>query len=126
MAPNLPSGDHDRVVMASRKPDGTPDQTPDFEFIGPADMVEEMNAEQLRQQKVSAADVAIRGVTSGPGPAEDSDEEDPTIAELKDAHADAEKAADKQAATEVKQRHEGLGDPDAGSSSADKASSSKK
>lgn len=112
MAPTLPSGDHDRVVMASRKPDGTPDQTPDFQFIGPADMVEDMNAEQLRQQKVSAADVALRGVSAGSS-AETSEAEDPTIAELQAAHQQAEKAADKQAAAEVKAKHDGLGDPEA-------------
>lgn len=106
-----PSGDHDRVVIASRKPDGSPDQTDDFEFIGPKDVVEAQNAEQLKVQKVSAADTAIRGVTSGE--AEGSGKEDPTIAELTKAGDSAEAAAVAQAKAEVAEHHQGLGDDSA-------------
>ena len=107
--------DHDRVVMASRKPDGTPDQTPDFEFIGDPEMVLEANTEQLKVQAVSAADANARGQNDGSS--DEEGPEDPTIAKLQDVHADAEKAAEAQAKTEVKAKHA----DDAGAKAAAKA-----
>lgn len=108
--------DHDRVVMASRKPDGTPNQTPDFEFIGDPELVLEANTEQLKVQAVSAADANARG--QNVAASEDAGPEDPTIAKLQDVHAEAEKAAESQAKSEVKAKH---GD-DAGAKAAVKAS----
>lgn len=102
-------GDHDRVVIASRKPDGTPDQSPDFEFIGPKTFAVEASKEQMRQQAVSAVDTEIRGVESG-GTAAASTKEDPTIAKLQQAHDTAASAAEKRAEAEVNEGHHGLGD----------------
>ncbi len=106
-----PAADHDRVAMASRRPDGTPDQDENFEYIGPKDRVMEAAKEQLRQQRVSAVDVAIRGVQSvrsdeGVG----SSAPDPAVQEIIDAHKDAEKGAEADAEAEVNERHLGLGD----------------
>lgn len=103
-----PKADHDRVVMASRLPDGTPAQTPTFEYIGDKDVAIHAAKRQLSEQAVSAADVAIRGVTSadaiGPG------EPDPAVQEIKDAHEAAAKAAESRAESEVNKNHAGLGD----------------
>jgi len=107
-----PQGDHDRVVMASRRPDGTPAQTEDFEFIGPRDFAIKAAQEQRAQQAVSAVDVAIRGVTTsaqGEGN-EGSSEPDPAVSEIKAAHDKAADAARKEAEKEVESRHAGLGD----------------
>lgn len=102
-------GDHDRVVMASRKADGTPDQTPDFEYIGERETTLRATKEQLREQAVSAADVAERGVTAGneadtsklpsTGP-----QSDPSIAAIADKHRAAADAAEKAAEAEVDAR----------------------
>ena len=124
---NLPTGDHDRVAMASRLPDGEPHQTPDFEFIGPRDAVEAAAEEQLRQQRVSAADTAMRGVEAGGGGlAEESGSkkdgtinpsdapQDPSIVKLAEAHEAAAAAGEGQAASEVAEHHKGLGEDAAG------------
>lgn len=114
-APSSPAaaavvGDHDRVVMASRKADGTPDQTPDFTYIGDKEVTLEATKKQLAEQAVSAADVAARGVTSDDDGADTSKlpatgpESDPSIAELADAHKAAEKAGEKAAEREVNAR----------------------
>lgn len=121
-----PMGDHDRVSMASRLPDGTPHQTPDFEFIGPKDGVLAAAEEQLKQQRVSAADVAARGVEAGSGVLAEDDEDpkagiinpsnapqDPSIAKLQDIHEAAAEAGKGQAEAEVNEHHKGLGDPEA-------------
>lgn len=102
-------GDHDRVVMASRKADGTPDQTTDFEYIGDKETTLKATKTQLTEQAVSAADVAERGVTAGEA-ADDSGlpssgpQSDPSIAALADRHNDAAKAAAKAAESEVNDR----------------------
>lgn len=107
--------DHDRVVMASRAPDGTPAQF-DPEYIGPKDVVEEAASTQLTQQKVSAVDQAERGVidTGGvlasDGTAEGSNEPDPVVGKLVKAHESAEKSAKRQAKSEVESLHKGLGE----------------
>jgi hypothetical protein len=107
--------DHDRVVMASRAPDGTPAQF-DPEYIGPKDVVEEAAAEQLTQQKVSAVDQAERGVVDTGGvlasdqTSEGSSEPDPVVGKLVKAHESAEKAAKRQAKSEVDSLHKGLGE----------------
>lgn len=104
-------GDKDRVVMASRRADGTPDQTPDFEYIGDKDVTLRATEEQLKVQAVSAADVAARGF--GPGPTADADksklpstgpESDPSIAKLNDAHTAAVDRAVDAARAEVEAR----------------------
>lgn len=107
-----PDADHDRVVMASRRADGTPDQTPDFEYIGPKDRVLAAAKQQLAEQAVSAVDVAIRGVSSdaaNPGE-EGSSAPDAAVQEIKDAHDKAAAAAHKRAEAEVNENHKGLGD----------------
>jgi hypothetical protein len=104
----LAAADHDRVVMASRLPDGTPHQTPDFEYIGDAQFAEDAAKRQLGEQAASAIDVAERGATAAP--AEGEGEPDPETAKLKAAQDKAVKAAESKASSEVKARHHGLGD----------------
>ena len=98
-------GDHDRVVMASRKPDGSPDQTPGFEYIGDKEAVLEATKEQLRQQAVSAVDTEIRGVSSDD--ASGTGEPDAYVAEIKAAHDKAAEAAEKAAEAEVNAHFDG-------------------
>lgn len=109
--------DHDRIVMASRAPDGTPAQH-DPEFIGDKDVAIKGAEVQLAQQKASAADQALRGVvdTSGvlardakPGEV-GSTAPDPQVQEIVDAHEKAQKDAEKQAKSEVDSLHAGLGE----------------
>lgn len=119
---DLPTGDHDRVAMASRLPDGTPHQTPDFEFLGDREDVEAAAVEQLKVQRVSAADTAARGVETTSGVlAEDAAEgdgsinptnapQDPSIEKLTKIHESAAKGAEADAKAEVAERHDGLGD----------------
>ncbi len=108
-------GDHDRVAMLSLKADGTPDQLSP-ELIGPRDNAEAATVRQFREQAVSAADVEVRGVTSGTvAPAGDdasgsSTTEDPTVEELHKAHEAAAKPAEANAAKVVGSLHKGLGD----------------
>jgi hypothetical protein len=97
-------GDHDRVAMASRLPDGTPHQTPDFEFIGDRDFAIEASKQQLREQAVSAKDVEMRGAGTGNGEQGDS-KPDAAVQRLIDAHEAAAKAAEGKAESEVKARH---------------------
>lgn len=107
-----PDADHDRVVMASRRADGTPDQTDPFEYIGDKDTAIAAAKVQLGQQAASAVDIAIRGVTAGPGGpgTASAGEPDPAVQEIKDAHDEAIAAAEKKAEAEVKAHHAGLGD----------------
>ncbi|MFF7200516.1 hypothetical protein [Streptomyces sp. NPDC008141] len=103
-------GDHDRIVMASRKPDGSMDQIAP-EFIGDKDVALAAAKEQLAVQAASAVDVAARGVSSKEG--EDgvgSSAPDADVQALKDAQDKAVKAAEAQAEHEVNERHQGLGD----------------
>lgn len=103
-------GDHDRIVMASRKPDGSMDQT-DPEFIGDKDVALAAAKEQLGQQAASAVDTAARGVTSGTSEGgTGSSEPDADVQALKDAQDEAVKTAESQAEREVNDRHKGLGD----------------
>src|SRR5688500_9687322 len=80
----LAVADHDRVVMASRLPDGSPHQTPDFEFIGDKEIVSDAAKRQLSEQAVSAVDVERRGVGAPPAEGEGSSELDPGVKDLKD------------------------------------------
>lgn len=94
-------GDHDRVAMASRLPDGTPHQTPDFEFIGDKDFAIEASKQQLREQAVSAKDVELRGA----GTADEGDSSpDAEVQKLIDAHEAAAKSAEAKAEAEVNAR----------------------
>ena len=106
-----PGGDHDRVVMASRKADGTPDQTADFTYIGDKEVSKTLTEEQLRQQRVSAADVALRG-PGGDGSAAGDSGPDKVVKPLVDAHEKAAKGADKDAAAEVDARFEEVETPE--------------
>lgn len=101
-------GDHDRIVMASRKPDGSMDQIAP-EFIGDKDVAEAAAKQQLAEQAASAVDVAARGVTSNPEGV-GSSEPDAEVQALKDAQEEAVRAAEAQGAREVQQMHRGLGD----------------
>ncbi len=96
-------GDHDRVAMASRLPDGTPHQTPDFEFIGDKDFAIEVTKQQLREQAVSAKDVELRGAGSRASEEGDS-APDPEVQKLIDAHESAAKSAEGKAESEVNAR----------------------
>jgi K+-transporting ATPase c subunit len=98
-------GDHDRVVMASRKADGTPDQTPDFTYIGDKEVSKTLTEEQLLQQRVSAADVEVRGVAAG-GSAGGASKPDKVVAPIVAAHEKAAKDAAKDASSEVDARFE--------------------
>jgi hypothetical protein len=99
-------GDHDRVVMASRQADGTPDQTPDFEYIGDKETTLKATKTQLTEQAVSAVDVAERGVTSASTASEDGtgDAQDPSIADMAEKHGTAKDAAESAAESEVNAR----------------------
>jgi hypothetical protein len=101
-------GDHDRIVMASRKADGSMDQIAP-EFIGDKDIAEQAAKQQLAEQAASAVDVAARGVTANPDGTGDS-EPDAEVKALKDAQEEAVKAAESQAEREVGSLHKGLGD----------------
>jgi len=102
----LKTTDHDRVVMASRKADGTPDQTADFTYIGDKDIAIEASKVQLAQQAVSAVDVEHRGVSSSIGGTDLGNDPDPQVQKIIDAHKAAEKSAHAQAEKEVEARHE--------------------
>jgi hypothetical protein len=104
-------GDHDRIVMASRRADGSMDQI-NPEFIGDKDVAIAAAKEQLKVQAVSAVDVAARGVSDKPAGENEpgSDEPDPEIKALKEAQDSAAKAAEARAEREVNELHKGLGD----------------
>lgn len=103
-------GDHDRIVMASRRPDGSMDQI-NPEFIGDKDVALAGAREQLAVQAASAVDTAARGVSAGQdnGVGETA-EPDPDVKALKDEQDKAVAAAEDQAEREVNDRHQGLGD----------------
>ncbi|MEU9793827.1 hypothetical protein AB0E27_24900 [Streptomyces sparsogenes] len=101
-------GDHDRIVMASRRADGTPDQI-NPEFIGDKDVAIAAAKEQLAQQAASAVDTAARGVSSTPDGAAGDSEPDAEVKALKDAQDNAVEAAKDKAAREVEELHRGLG-----------------
>lgn len=101
-------GDKDRVVMASRLADGTPDQTPNFEYIGDKEVTLAATKTQLTEQAVSAVDVAERGVSSEPESADGSPstgpQSDPSIGAMADLHEAAKDAAESAAESEVNAR----------------------
>lgn len=101
-------GDHDRIVMASRKADGSMDQIAP-EFIGDKDIAIAAAKQQLAEQAVSAVDVAARGAIVTPE-GTGSSEPDAEVQALKDAQDEAVKAAESQAEREVNSMHKGLGD----------------
>ncbi|MGW9437938.1 hypothetical protein [Streptomyces sp. NPDC055607] len=103
------AGDHDRIVMASRRPDGTPDQIAP-EYIGDKDVALVAAKEQLAVQAASAVDVAARGVSAFPEGDGATAPPDPEIQALKDAQDKAVKAAEARAEREVTELHQGLGD----------------
>lgn len=99
------TGDHDRVVMASRKADGSPDQTPDFTYIGDKQFSIDATTEQLKQQRVSAEDSRLRadlGLASAPG----DSSPDAAVQKLIDAHDKAAEGAASDAESEVNGRQE--------------------
>ncbi|GAA2092344.1 hypothetical protein [Actinomadura alba] len=79
------SGDTDRVAMASRRPDGTPAQAPGFTYIDPA-AAREASETQLTEQTVSAVDQVVRAPTEG---GEGSEEPDPAVSQIVQAHEQA-------------------------------------
>lgn len=100
-------GDHDRVVMASRKADGTPDQTPDFEYIGDKETAVSAAKTQLGQQAASAVDVAEATTlsTAANVAAAEASEPDADIAKLKAKQEAAIAKAEKAAEAEVNARY---------------------
>ncbi|MET7914458.1 hypothetical protein ABZU45_00705 [Streptomyces avermitilis] len=102
-------GDHDRIVMASRRADGSMDQV-NPEFIGDKETAIAAAKEQLAVQAASAVDTAARGVTSTPEDGTGSSEPDAEVQALKDAQDEAVKAAEARAEREVNDLHQGLGE----------------
>ncbi|MDG9717405.1 hypothetical protein [Streptomyces sp. DH24] len=103
-------GDHDRIVMASRRADGSMDQVRP-EFIGDKDTAIAAAKEQLAVQAVSAVDVAARGVSAGPADDGTGDSEpDAEVKALKEAQEKAKESAESRAEREVERLHQGLGD----------------
>ena len=95
-------GDHDRVVMLTLHPDGTPRQH-NPEIIGDKQFATDAAKRQFAEQAVSAVDVEMRGATA------DSDSErDPDT--LRAAHETARDAAHERAEATVEQLHRGVGD----------------
>ncbi len=106
----IPEPDHDRVVIASRRPDGSPAQSEGFEYIGPKEQAVAAAKAQLAEQAVSAVDVAVRGVTTDTGDnGEGSSRPDPGVQDIIDAHGAAVSAAESKAESEVNSAHKGLG-----------------
>lgn len=97
-------GDHDRVVMLSLRPDGTPDQH-NPEIIGDKEFARAAARRQFAEQAVSAADVAARGATVDAGVGEVG--QDPSVTELQNAHEKAASAAEKAADKAVDALHKG-------------------
>jgi hypothetical protein len=93
-------GDRDRVAMLSLKADGTPDQH-NPEIVGEREFALAATKEQFKQQAVSAVDQEKRAELFGTGAGVEQLEQDPKIAELQSAHADAEKAAESAAESTV-------------------------
>lgn len=98
-------GAQDRVVMASRLPDGTPDQTADFTYIGDKDVTLEATKAQLGQQASSAIDAEKRAELGlGPNTGDEQPGPDPVVAELQAAHEAVVETAHAQAEAEVEAR----------------------
>lgn len=89
-------GDQDRVAMASRRPDGTPAQTPGFTYID-EDAAREAAERQLTEQAVSNADAVVRVPAEVPTDADtrtaEQGEQDPAVQAISDVHEQAAKAA---------------------------------
>jgi hypothetical protein len=101
-------GDHDRIVMASRRADGSMDQIAP-EFIGDKETAKAAARAQLAVQAASAVDTAARGVTTSGGTGGDS-EPDAEVKALKEAQDKAVADAEAKADREVEQLHQGLGE----------------
>lgn len=93
-------GPRDRVAMLSLHRDGTPDQV-NPEIIGDKEFALEATKEQFRQQAVSAVDDRKRTEIFGTPGAGEQIEQDPAIAELKQAHDSAASAAESAAESTV-------------------------
>ncbi len=100
--------DHDRIVMPSRRADGTMDQF-DPEFIGDKDAAKRAARRQSEEQAASAVDVAERGVSTDDTASADSPQ-DPTIERIAKAQTAAADKAGKAVEAEVDKLHKGLGD----------------
>ncbi|MEU2062900.1 hypothetical protein [Streptomyces sp. NPDC013455] len=102
-------GDHDRIVMASRRADGSMDQV-NPEFIGDKETAVAAAETQLAEQAASAVDVAARGASSAPVDGDGDSEPDAEVKALKAAQDEAAEKARNKARAEVEQRHQGLGE----------------
>lgn len=102
-----PAGPIDRVQMVSRKADGTPDQTDEFEIIGDRATAVAAAAEQLGQQRVSNEDQARARAeadeAAAAGESSLSPEEEERIAK----HRSLMESAAADAAAEVDAHHAG-------------------
>lgn len=98
-------GDHDRVVMLSLKADGTPDQHKP-EIIGDVEFATEAAKRQFREQAVSAADVAARGVSTDDGTVADAPQ-DPSVEKIQKEHERVSKSAESAAEKAVDSLHKG-------------------
>jgi hypothetical protein len=105
--PVINAGDHDRIQAVSIAKDGTPDQSPGFEFIGDKDTVLEATKEQFRQIAVSAVDAEKRAELGLAGPVNEGDTSDAAIDALRKEHEKAEAAGEKAAEALVNAAHKG-------------------
>lgn len=98
-------GDQDRVAMASRRADGTPDQTAHFTYQNP-EAAREASEWQLTEQAVSNADQVIRvpadAVTDGEGN-EGSSAPDPAVARIVQVHEQAAETGRKRLDGEIRE-----------------------
>lgn len=98
------AADRDRVVMASRAPDGTPLQH-DPELIGPKDDAIAGARKQLVEQAVSVTDQRQTREDVDTRRAADDEQQDPAISARREEHEAAAKAAAKAAEAEVSKLH---------------------
>lgn len=94
-------GDHDRVVMLSLNPDGTPRQLKP-ELIGDPEVALAATKRQFVEQAVSAADSELRRKLTA---TDEGVGDDPTVRKLREAHEAAADAAEKAAERVVKSLH---------------------
>lgn len=104
--PVVEAADHDRIVGLSLAKDGTPDQSPNFEFIGDKDTAIEVTKRQFAEQAVSAVDADKRAELGLAG-RDEGDTSDKLIDALKAEHDKAASAAEKKAEAVVNAAHKG-------------------
>lgn len=97
----IPDHPVDRVQMVSRHPDGTPAQSPGYEIVGDKETAVRLNAEQQKQQRISAYDQKDRAVALAEEEKVLSEEEKTRL----DAHESIAKQAEEDAKSLVDEKH---------------------